>query len=62
MKINSVAVLLKYYNGELNPFDQSALECALSTGLNVIAIAMAPLSIKPQLENITRLEKVRINE
>ena len=55
MKINSVAVLLKYYNGELNPFDQSALECALSTGLSVIAIAMAPLSIKPQLENITRL-------
>lgn len=31
MKINTIAVLLKYYNGELNPFDQAALECALLT-------------------------------
>ena len=55
MKIDSVAVLLKYYNGELNPFDQSALECALYTGFKVSVLAMAPISVKPQLESITRL-------
>ncbi len=55
MKINTVAVLLKYYNGELNPFDQSALECALSIGVQVTVVAMAPLSVKPKLEELTRL-------
>jgi electron transfer flavoprotein beta subunit len=55
MKINTVAVLLKYYNGELNPFDQAALECALLTGAEVTVIAMAPLSVKPLLESVTRL-------
>ena len=55
MKINTIAVLLKYYNGELNPFDQAALECALLTGAEVTVIAMAPLSVNPLLESVTRL-------
>ncbi|MBO7169713.1 MAG: FAD-binding protein [Clostridia bacterium] len=50
-----IAVLLKYFQGELNPFDGAALECALATGEEVTAVAMAPASVTPLLENLTRL-------
>lgn len=55
MAIKNVAVLLKYYNGELNPFDQATLECALLTGATVTVVAMAPLSVKEQMQGLTRL-------
>ena len=50
-----IAVLLKYYRGELNPFDAAALECALEAGGEVHAFAMAPASVLPALESLTRL-------
>ncbi len=50
-----IAVLLKYFRGELNPFDGAALECALECGAEVTAVAMAPASVAPALENLTRL-------
>ncbi len=54
-KIN-ILVLLKIYKGDLNPFDECALEFALRIpNAKVTALAMAPLSAKPALENITRL-------
>lgn len=55
MNNKHVLVLLKYYKGELNPFDCSALECALCSGAKVSVLAMAPLSAKENLENLTRL-------
>ena len=56
MKDKTILVALKYFKGELNPFDMSALECALSLKpKKVIALSMAPLSVKSQLESITRL-------
>ena len=50
-----IAVLLKYYQGEPGPFDCAALECALETGAEVTAVAMAPRGILPHLETLTRL-------
>ena len=50
-----ITVLLKFYRGELNPFDAAALECALSLGAEVTALTMAPPSALPALEGITRL-------
>ena len=50
-----IAVLLKYYRGELNPFDAATLECALETGEEIVALAMAPVSVLPALESLTRL-------
>ena len=50
-----VLVTLKFYKGELNPFDCSALECALCSGAKVSVLAMAPISVKENLENLTRL-------
>ncbi len=55
MKNKRIVVCLKYYKGELNPFDGAALECALETGGEVTALAMAPLSVEPQLKSLTRL-------
>lgn len=51
-----IAVLLKYCRGEINPFDKTALECALRTkDAEVIAITMSPLSVRDNFCAITRL-------
>ena len=51
-----IVVLLKIYKGDLNPFDECALECALSfNNADVTAIAMAPLAFKDTMESLTRL-------
>ena len=51
-----IAVLLKIYKGDLNPFDECALECALSlTNSEITVLAMAPLAFKEKLESLTRL-------
>ncbi|MDD6995490.1 MAG: FAD-binding protein [Candidatus Borkfalkiaceae bacterium] len=54
-----IVVTLKYFQGELNPFDGAALECALEcaaqTGGEVAALAMAPESVKDRLKSLTRL-------
>ena len=50
-----VTVLIKISGGEISPFDESALECALEWGADVTALAMAPRSALPVLENLTRL-------
>ena len=59
MNNKKIAVTLKYFQGELNPFDGAALECALEcaaqTGGEVIALAMAPESVKEQVKSLTRL-------
>ncbi len=55
MNRKKIVVTLKYYQGELNPFDGAALECALQTGGYVTAVAMAPESVKDQLKSLTRL-------
>ena len=56
MKNKKILVLLKFYKGELNPFDASALECALQTGsLDVTAITMAPKSVYENFKSLTRL-------
>ncbi len=55
MNNSKVVVALKYFKGELNPFDCSALEIALSQNLDVTVLAMAPLSVLEQLKGITRL-------
>ena len=56
MKNKTIAVLLKYFKGELNPFDGAALECALQMeAREIIALAMAPLSVKDAMQSLTRL-------
>lgn len=56
MKDKKIAVLLKYFKGELNPFDGAALECALESGAkDIIAITMAPPSALDAFKSITRL-------
>ena len=51
-----IAVLVTFYNGEISPFEQSALECALEvTDAEVTVISMSPLSEKERLEYFTRL-------
>lgn len=55
MKNKKIVVTLKYYKGELNPFDGAALESALQVGGEVTAVAMAPLSAIEQLKGLTRL-------
>ena len=51
-----ILVLIKIYKGDLNPFDECALECALSLkNADVSVLAMSPLSFKPVLEKLTRL-------
>ena len=52
----NILVLLKIYKGDLNPFDECALECALSyPESKVTVLAMSPLSHLEALENLTRL-------
>ena len=50
-----ILVLLKIYKGDLNPFDECALECALSyPDSKVTVIAMSPQSHLETLKNLTR--------
>ena len=56
MKDKRIVVLLKYFKGELNPFDGAALECALETGAKeIIALSMAPMSALNAFQSVTRL-------
>lgn len=56
MKNKKIVVLLKYYKGELNPFDGAALECALETGASeIIALTMSPPSVLNAFQGLTRL-------
>lgn len=56
MNNKKIVVLLKYFKGELNPFDASALECALQLSKkDVTVLAMAPLIEKGNLETLTRM-------
>lgn len=56
MKTKRILVLLKYYQGELNPFDGAALECALESGAKeIIALTMAPRYAWNAFQSLTRL-------
>lgn len=56
MKNKKVIVTLKFYKGELNPFDGAALEAALALGFcDITAVSMAPRSVMGQMEALTRL-------
>lgn len=50
-----IAVCVKIVNGELNPFDASALECALRLGGDVTVVSMCPKSAEEPLKRLTRL-------
>lgn len=51
-----ITVCVKYCQGELNPFDASALECALRIpGGEVSVLTMSPPSCKESLIQLTRL-------
>lgn len=55
-KNKKIFVLLKIYKGDVSPFDECAIECALSfPNSEVTLISMAPLSQIETLENFTRL-------
>ncbi len=56
MKNKRIVVCLKYFKGELNPFDGAALECALETGAKeIIALTMSPPSVLNAFQSLTRL-------
>lgn len=56
-----IAVCVKIIKGELNPFDECALECALRIdGAEITVISMGAESSKPALERISRLGIDRI--
>lgn len=56
MKNKKVLVALKYFKGELNPFDCSALECALELGFeDITVLTMSPSTVLEQLKSLTRL-------
>ena len=56
MKNKRVVVCLKYFKGELNPFDGAALECALASGAKeIIALTMAPRAVLNVFQGLTRL-------
>ena len=50
-----MAVCLKVIKGDINPFDASALECALRLSDDVTVISMCPASAKDTLLSLTRL-------
>ncbi len=50
-----IAVCLKVVKGEINPFDASALECALRLSSDVTVVSMCPPSAKDVLLPLTRL-------
>lgn len=51
----NITVCMKIANGEPNPFDEAALECALKIGGNITVISMCPKSALPVLQRMTRL-------
>ena len=56
MKNKKIVVCLKYFKGELNPFDGAALECALESGAKeIVALSMAPMSALNAFQGLTRL-------
>ena len=56
MKNKKIVVLLKYFKGELNPFDGAALEAAIESGAKeVIALSMAPRLALNAFQSLTRL-------
>lgn len=50
-----ILVLLKVIKGEINPFDESALECALRLSNDVTVLTMGPKSNETVLKSLTRL-------
>ncbi len=50
-----ILVCVKVIKGELNPFDESALECALQLSDDVTVISMGPQSCAEALKPLTRL-------
>ena len=50
-----IAVCLKVIKGDINPFDASALECALRLSDDVTVVSMCPPSAKEVLAPLTRL-------
>lgn len=50
-----VLVCVKVVKGELNPFDESALECALQLSDDVTVVSMGPKSSESALKPLTRL-------
>lgn len=50
-----ILVCVKVINGELNPFDESALECALRLSSDVTVVTMGPKSNEEVLKPLTRL-------
>ncbi len=50
-----ILVCVKVIKGEINPFDESALECALQLSSDVTVISMGPTSCAEVLKPLTRL-------
>lgn len=50
-----ILVCVKVIKGELNPFDESALECAMQLSDDVTVISMGPKSCESVLKPLTRL-------
>ena len=50
-----VLVCVKVVKGELNPFDESALDCALQLSDDVTVVSMGPKSSESALKPLTRL-------
>ncbi len=50
-----ILVCVKVVKGELNPFDESALECALQLSGDVTVVSMGPKSCEQVLKPLTRL-------
>ncbi|MBR4173180.1 MAG: electron transfer flavoprotein subunit beta, partial [Clostridia bacterium] len=50
-----ILVCAKVIDGELNPFDESAIECALTLANDVTVISMGPPSCENVLKPLTRL-------
>lgn len=50
-----ILVCLKVIKGEINPFDEAALECALRLSDDVTVLSMCPESAEPVLLPLTRL-------
>ena len=50
-----IIVCVKVVKGEINPFDESALECALKLSTDVTVVSMGPENTKSVLKPLTRL-------
>ena len=50
-----IAVCVKVIKGEINPFDEAALECALRLSNDVTVLSMCPKSAESALTPLTRL-------